>query len=49
MRLRLKLIQPKNKTNIKVHLLSKFQIHKKVSYNDKSGKSQQKTPPTNQV
>lgn len=43
------LIQPKNNTNIKVHLLSKFQIHKKVSYNDKSEKSQQKKPPTNQV
>lgn len=42
------LIQPKNNTNIKVHLISKFQIHKTVSYNDKSGKKSQ-PPPTNQV
>lgn len=45
MMLKLKLIQPKKKTNIKVHLLSKFQIHKKVSYNDKSEKSQQQKNP----
>lgn len=43
------LIQPKNNTNIKVHLISKFQIHKKVSYNDKSEKNVQKKPLTNQV
>lgn len=38
------LIQPKNNTNIKVHLISKFQIHKKVSYNDKSEKKSQHPP-----
>lgn len=38
------LIQPKNNTNIKVHLISKFQIHKKVSYNDKSEKKLTKNP-----